>query len=72
MANEKYKFVFVVGAGASVPFGFPTGAGMKSILSKPMSKLDKERNKNHFVEMCGAQYAPSYASNFLFFRLEGY
>ena len=68
MANEKYKFVFVVGAGASVPFGFPTGAGMKSILSKPMSKLDKERNKNHFVEMCGAQYAPSYASNFLFFR----
>lgn len=42
--------VFVVGAGASVPFGFPTGLQMKRSLSDPILPSDELRNVSRFYE----------------------
>jgi hypothetical protein len=50
-APRKYNCVFVIGAGASVPFNFPTGAGLKEVLRNAFSPLDEERNVYAFQQL---------------------
>ena len=49
--EEKYKVVFIVGAGASRPFGLPTGAEFKAELESAISYFDGQLNGVPFLQL---------------------
>lgn len=57
----EFNTVFILGAGASCPYGFPTAVGLKNFICKdysgfqgfnePLRDREKEINKYHSISM---------------------